>query len=317
MARDDADIDRAKSGVPEIHRPRHAAGALTNHFSSVDSLRESTPLQGSEIAERERFNLGMGFIGRDSSETAPGFILSGAIAAARAVQITATEKRKNEDERFALGQMKQALEQRLAELDREIAAIDKRLEDIRQRRIVIADQMEALDDVERLRRSGKLDPNNPAHARLLRVAGISESEARGGDLATIIALRRQILGNEDDALGNEHNSLLKYRGVVAYERQGVVGALGEIENADTDEARILAERRAKTVLGSQQLGEAATQTTDCQARIVAADAVGVAQESERFNRNAVAGNRSEIVGTATPGFELDTPLPTGGAPLPR
>jgi hypothetical protein len=277
-------------------------------------------MHGSEIAERERFNLGIAFIGRDSSESAPSFILSGAVAAARKVQITETEKRRHEDERLALDQMTKALAARLAELDAEIAAIDKRLEEIRQRRIVIADQMEALDEVERLRKSGKLDSNNPAHARLLRAAGISDAEARGGGLATIIAQRRQALGNEDETLGNEQTGLLKRRDVVARERVAVVAAQNEIESADTDEARILAERRARTTLGAQQLGEAATQSTDNQARIIAADAVAANErpdqraDSAALNRNAIAGNDGAVANTGAVSFELDSP-PAPSTPL--
>lgn len=312
MAFDAKDIGRLRAAVPPAYQPpHHAAGALTIHFSSADSLRESAPMHGSEIAERERNNLGLAFIGRGITQSAPSFLLSGA-QAVRTIQINETEKRKRGDDiRFALDQAKAALVARLAELDAELAAIDKRLEEIRQRRIVIADQLEALDDIEQIRRSGKkLDARNPAHRRLLEAAGISEYDANGDGYALVISQRRHALGNEDEALGTEHNSLLKYRGVVAYERQGVVGALDEIENADTEEARILAERRATITLGAQQLGEAAYQTDSDRAKLTAADAVAANEQSpsradsQTFARSATTKDDSLVASEGVATFKL-------------
>lgn len=312
MARDDASNIGGRAAVPaNFQPPSNAAGALTSQFDLSADGGLSMIARRNAREELTLANLSHAFLERNTSEavTAPGFLLSGA-QAVNTTQIMQTEKRKRDDGiRFALDQAKAALLARLAKLDAEIAAIDKRLEEIRQRRIVIADQMEALDEIERIRRSGKkLDPNNPAHRRLLEAGGITEAQANSENYALVIRQTRSRLSNEDESFGTEHNSLLKHRGVVAYERQGVVGALGEIENADTDEARIFAERRATTTLGAQQLGEAATQTTSVQARMVAADAVGASADSEAYNRVAVV-DVSQTRNATDQSFDWDAPPP--------
>lgn len=328
MARDDAETGRPKAAIPDNFQPAPGTGSrLSNHFLSVDSLRESTPLQGSEIdrtaQERDRHNRGAAFVAGDSDQAAPGFLLTGAQATARKSHMTVIEQRKRDDERFASDQMKAALDARLAALDAELLALDTRIGEIEQRRIAIGDNLEALDELVQIERSGqKIDPNNPEHARLLRKAGIDPDKADKATLAEIIARRRRELGLEDEALDAEWNAKMKRRGQVATEREAVAGARDEIERANTDEARILAERRAATMLGAQQIGEAASQTESRSAKIIAADAVAANErpdlraDSETYNRRAALADRNSVVDASGKDFEQDSATTSTMRPAP-
>lgn len=311
MARD-AETDRLKSAIPDMYRPpRNAGGLLTSYFSSsVDLLRKSTALQGSEIADRDRFNLGMGFLNKGDAnpEATPSFILPGALAAARKLQIARHEEERHRDVRVALEQYRAALADRLAALNAELEALNREIDEIETRRTEIGASLEALDEIERLKRSGKLDPSNPAHAALLRTAGITPEEAKRDDLLDVIQRHRRDLDREDGTLETLWNAKVKRRDQVALERLDVIGAQQEIENADTDEARLLAERRAATVLGAQQLGEAALQTDSNRAKVIAADAVTDAEGSERravsanLNHNSVEANKRVVMASDTKEF---------------
>jgi hypothetical protein len=150
MAIDANDIERLKAAVPDDHQPPpQAAGSLSSVFvSSVDSLRESTPLQGSEgnrhaADELERHNLGMAFLGGGNDDAAnPGFLLNGAQATMRHARTEKVEQRRRDDDRrhviaLVLSQIearnRQIAEnlQRLEELDRQETALNRHLARLR------------------------------------------------------------------------------------------------------------------------------------------------------------------------------------------
>jgi|GEM_PF-3139287 len=314
MAHDEADIGRLKAAVPDIYRPRDAAGMLSNRFDfSVDLRSKSTALQGSDAdpvglanrlataSARELHNLSVGFVAGNGDRSGAGFLLTGAQVSAQIAQRTETQQRGRDDERFALNQadtaLKAALDARLKALDAELGAIDTRLEEIRLRRIEITDSLDAMDDIEQLARDGKLDKNNEAHRRLAQKAGIDPDKLNAADIARIIAQRRGELDAEDGALDTEWNRKMKRRGQIVIERKGVADARGELENANTDEARLLAERRARSVLGAQELGEAASETRNQTAKVIAADAVGISAKSESQNRNAALDTDTFLTGS--------------------
>lgn len=293
MALDASEIERLRAAIPDTHKPPNNTGGLLSHRfeAQVDPAHETSVARDSEL---EQHNLGMAFLADAAAnpDTAnPNFRLTGGLAAIRALD---TEKRQHEERElweFALDQYRAALDRRLAALDAELAAIDERLEEIRLRREAIGDEMEAIDELTRLKRSGKFDPNNPAHVRLAQTAGLPPDEVARMNAADLI-LRRQALDRENADLEEEWNERMKRRGEVVNEREAVVEARAEIEHADTAEARIMAERRAATVLGVQQLGEAAYQTHGTDAKRIAADAVAgkeadaVREESQAYNRRA-------------------------------
>ncbi|SFF97178.1 hypothetical protein SAMN05518801_104257 [Novosphingobium sp. CF614] len=140
MAYDDADIGRPKAAIPKnFQPPPESRGRLTNDFLSVDSLRESTPLQGSETAvamvdyraaddSRERHNLGMNFLAdaADNPDAAnPGFLLPGALANAHAARVAQSEQRQRDDDRrFIISQI-EARNRQIAENLKRLEILDK------------------------------------------------------------------------------------------------------------------------------------------------------------------------------------------------
>lgn len=174
-------------------------------------------------------------------------------------------------------------------MNAELQAIDERLEEIRKRREQIGEELEALDDLDALVASGITpDPNNPAHRRLIQKAGIDPERMRGNAIAALIGQRRRDLDGENGQLDEEWNERMKRRGEIIAERREVRGALSDVNNADSEEARILAERRARTALGVQQLGEAVYVSERREARLIAADAVA-ANEQEPLQARARCG----------------------------
>lgn len=312
MAFDATDIQRLKAAIPTSYQPpRGAGGMLSSQFdSSVDLRSKSTAMHGSEI---DRHNLGLAALANPDA-IVPGIMLTGAHATARAVQRERHEREQRKDAEFTYDQVRQELQRRLAKFDAELAAIERRLKEISERREKIGDEMEALDELAKLK--GKFDPNNPAHARLARRAGITPEEAAQADGAAILR-RRQELAREDSGLDDEWNAKIKRRDVVLKERKPVADALAEIERADTEEALILAERRATTTLGAQQLGEAAYQTRRQDAKFLAADAVAQAEreplrtDSQIWNRQAVESVDKVITGSVDE-FDFDDAPPSAG-----
>lgn len=241
---------------------------------------------------------------------------------------TATEekKRRETDAKFALDQARKALEERLRQLDAELAAIDADLKRIRAERADIKTGLEALDELRELRASGKLDLNNPAHQKLLKRAGISVEEMRRGDQDAILAARQAALLGRDQELEVQENERLKSRERVLLEREDVVGALDEIENADDPASAARAVARAETTLGVQQIAEATYQSDSTEAKVFAADTVAQAEdadvqaESGAYTREGVA-QVAAVTDIGTADFDFDAPpaqgsVAEGVAPTP-
>lgn len=324
MAFDAKDIERLKAAIPDHHQPQaDAAGSLASVFSSVDPRSGSTALQGSGLTELDRYNYGSAYVD-NPDQGSPSFLLNGSQLTARQAKQQAQHNREQAEERSFVDRVLAALDARLAALDARLFEIDNRLEAIRLRREAIGTEMEALDELEALKRSGKLDPNNPHHAELLRAAGITADEAMGDDFAATVTRRRQALNDEDDALEGETNARLLERGEVQALRNEAWAAKQDIENADSEEARVRAERRASSLLGVHELAGAAYETQDKQARNIAANAVGknevvaVRRDSLAYNNAAAASDSDAIAGAKVRGFELDEEMPGNNSPaLPK
>lgn len=302
MALTITDIAALKSTVPERFRPDPASiRPLIQSFGAVAELRSATLMyEGGAshnahefltsddplVSDRAREMAGMALAG-DADATA-AFVFTGAQMARRMEAENQREDERRRDE-LVYDQIRAALDARLAELDAELARIDARLGEIRERRDELAERMEALDDLDTLAKSGKLDPDNPAHAALLRRAGIDPRTPRES-IADVIAQQRRDTAREDEALEREWNERMKRRDEVIREREDVRAARREIESANTPEAMEQAQRRARTVLGAQQLGEAAYQTDNQRAKTIAADAVAANERSDR-TASSTASNR--------------------------
>ncbi|QIG79455.1 coiled-coil domain-containing protein [Stakelama tenebrarum] len=288
MALSQSDIEELKAAVPPHMRPAAGAGALLPASFGLASAHDY------DNGPPEQQNTVPAFVGPLSGPDTQKLIVetvrqfdagqidtTSLIIPANLGKLRATAEKRKRDQRSADLLLLDLLDRRLAELDAELAAIDGRLSEITRRRNEIGESMEALDELARLQARGEVDPNNRVHAALLRKAGISPDEAQGDGLSAAIVRRRHQLGGEDDALAAEWNEKMKRRGEVMRERQDVITARAEIENADTDEARIAAETRATTLIGAQQLGEAAYQSDNESAREIAADAVAATEEEAR------------------------------------
>ena len=308
MAFTDAEIAELKSLVPQQHRPRaEHSDLLSNRFySAADVLASAArvnPGGGNPLTDDNAREMA-GLIFADDPEASASFILTGAQASKQAYGESHEEKQRRKD-RETYDLIRNALDQRLAELDVELAEIDARLGVINDLRSQIADKLDAIDDLERLVANGTLDPNNPAHAALLRRAGYSTEDTEQDDFAERLRHDRADLAHKDGALETEWNRKMKRRGEVVAERREVEAARAEIESADTPQAMENAERRAQTLLGSQQLGEAAYQTESQKAKQIAADAVGVSAKSEDYNREAAALNEAKVIESDLDAFDPD------------
>lgn len=304
----DTDGKDLKAIIAALYPPPLEAGGKLSGIFSVDSRSESTALQGSQ--KLDIHNLGMAFASNGDT-SGPSFILTGSQAALRNARFAQHEHRQQEEQSvdLALSQARADLAARLAALDAELAAIDARMAEIVERCAAIGESMDALQDIDDLVASGKLDPNNPAHAALLRKAGIDPDSAHDNDdWAEIIRQRREELSREDGGLDSEWNDLLARRGRVAKRRGDIADALADISQADTEEAKYSALQHAQTVAGVRALGGAAFETDDEGRKLIAADAVGVSAKSEEYNQQA-ATDKENFVSTNDELDWEDTKLP--------
>ncbi|MEJ7925999.1 hypothetical protein WG908_04415 [Sphingobium sp. AN641] len=322
MAFDATEIQRLKAAIPIDYRPRpQAAGQLTNDFLAVDLLRKSTALEGTE---RDRHNLGMAYLNSPDADAAgPTFLLTGAQAVARNAQVIQSERAEHDITDFAFDQMRENLRRHIERLNAMLVDIDAAMKKIHTRRDEIGQELEALDELTRLKRSGKFDLNNPAHAQLARSAGLSPEEL---DRMSVhdLRMRRRDLDREDGQLEDQWNKWLKLRKGIVKERDAAVEIEAELAAADTAEVRILAERRASSLLGVQQIAEVAYIAEDRSVKIRAADAVAsneqaaVRTESQTYNRDAVLRNEGAILNKDSDDFELaDAVSSTKSANVPK
>lgn len=96
----------------------------------------------------------------------------------RSDQSQAAKKKKDKENSL----LRRALKQLLDQIYEEIAAIDKRLEEI-------DTELQELEHLQDLAEKGTLDPNNPAHAKLLQKYGITQDDLDIGRLSIMLAER--------------------------------------------------------------------------------------------------------------------------------
>ncbi len=91
----------------------------------------------------------------------------------------AARKKKEKDRAMIRTALKQLLD-RLEDIYREIEAINQRLEEI-------DTEITELERLQQLAEHGTLEPNNPAHANLLKKYGITQEDIESGRLSLILA----------------------------------------------------------------------------------------------------------------------------------
>lgn len=250
------EAETKRNNLPDKYRAdAESSGALTDDFSHNAYEFQSKAL--ANISE--------------SGSDAP-IILSGSQQAIKQHQLNETTRKKREREAHFVNVLDR-LNQRLEELNLLIDEANERLEQINDRQLEIGDQLEALDELDELLNTGQLDTHNPIHQRIMKRAGISH-EVAATDIAVLISEQRTTaLGQEHDDLEDENNTLIRRRNDLEAEREQVLTVMAEIENADTPEAREIAEERAQNILDNSKLTDLAAQTDDQDVKAMPANAV--------------------------------------------
>lgn len=291
------EAETKRNNIPDKYRADAASsGALTGSFSHNAYEFQSTAL--ANISE--------------SSSAAP-IILSGSQQAIKQHQLTETTRKKREREAHFVNVLDR-LSQRLEELNELIDETTERLDQINDRQLEIGDQLEALDELDELSNTGQLDTHNPIHQRIMKRAGISP-EAPAADIAVLISEQRAVLGREHDDLEDENNTLIRRRDELEAEREQVLTVMAEIENADTPEARAIAEQRAQNILDHSELTDLAAQTDDQELKAMAAKAVAQTDNGDvstnlAETKLAVSSSKEDFVDSDADSFSFDAPSPS-------
>ena len=186
-------FDEGETGSGEIERakPAGAAPAFAREFrKAVGTIASPERELTRKLLELSRSGDTAQSVGYRAPTGKP-------IASPHALQ---AKRRREEDDRFTLRTAQQILEARLAAIEARLHEIDKRLEKIEE-------ELGAIDEIERLRAIGALDPRNAEHAALLRSVGITPEEAETKDITPILLDRRDALAGEREGLQREQQGL--------------------------------------------------------------------------------------------------------------
>ena len=153
---------------------------------------------------------------------------------------SARQRKKQQDNSFTYQLLQQQLQQQLDVIDAEISRIDARVADIDKQLDEIDDAKLAMDELEELQTNGKLDPNNPRHAALLRRAEIDPDEVEEDNLDVLLVQRRQELEQQEQALTSERDKLLEDRQQLQTTRDKLAEAKDKLD-ANPDSPAALAE----------------------------------------------------------------------------
>ena len=290
------EAETKRNNIPDKYRADAASsGALTGDFSHNAYEFQSKAL--ANISE--------------SGSAAP-IILSGSQQAIKQHQLTETTRKKREREAHFVSVLDR-LNQRLEELNALIDETNERLDQINDRQLEIGDQLEALDELDELSNTRQLDTNNPLHQRIMKRAGINPGSVV--DIAVLISEQRAALGQEHDDLEDESNTLIRRRDELEAERDQVLTVMDEIENADTPEARAIAEERAQNILDNSALTDLAAQTDDQDVKAMAANAVAQSDNGDvsanlAETNLAVSSSREDFIDSDADSFSFDAPSPS-------
>lgn len=291
---------KAGARVPALIRDFGTANAVDNFsVSPVDERSSSTALQGGENLTRKLLDLGRG---QDTAETIGYRSIGKQVESEQRVE---AKRRKEDDLRFALRTAREILDERLAEIAERRAEIAKRLGEIEI-------ELDALDDLERLQAKGvAIDPNNPAHAAMLRRAGIAPEKIKPGeDIALLLLSRRLGLADERDALSRE-DAALKFEGET-------ITSLRDDADANPDDPAVLARLAAlgRTDSGARILGGVAQSAVNDDLKATAADAASSGTAFRDLAREGAVDTDAYL----SDGDDLDWDTPTaprpGGLPKP-
>ncbi|MDQ0465568.1 chromosome segregation ATPase [Caulobacter ginsengisoli] len=227
---------------------------------------------------------------------------------------TAEEKKRREAEtKFAMDQARKALDEHIQRLKDEIAESDRKVAAWNRK-------IAALAELKRLHDSGKLDPNDPAQAALIRAAGLTASDLEGDDAGAL-------LDTEITAATRSRDAEIE-RGSVLRDRLSEAEDLSARMDADPDSPELQAEalRLRATTPGVQKLGAATFQADSAEAKATVAAIVAKGEDADVQAESAVFNGKvvSDVVSVADTGgasFSFDDPptqssVAEGVAPTP-
>lgn len=311
----EAEIKRSQ--IPAEYRADGAdGGALTSNFAfarerenlGVESAQSAPSIPRDGEFSHSQYELHSQALATtlDEGEGA-SIMLSGAQQQKRIGDEAQGSRKRRDREQYYLD----ALDAHIARLDARIAEIDADIQRINTRRLEIGDQLEALDELERLNTSGKLDVRNAEHQKLLKKAGVPPN-ASTADIAVLVENERKNLGSEDDALEQESNDLIKERGTLQAERDEALSVRDALEKADTPEALEIAQERAQSIMGQTALNGAAYLSGDTNDKIAAANMIGRVDAGQSNDKLALASateDRGEVMDADIDDFSFDAPAP--------
>ncbi len=111
------------------------------------------------------------------------------------------------EERRIVQNKKKEKDRHFNELKQLIEHLNDRLEKIDQRLEEIEAELGEIDKLEKLAEEGKLDPNNPEHAKLMKKYNIKEKDIETGHIFAILGGRRSELETERGALEEERKDV--------------------------------------------------------------------------------------------------------------
>jgi len=314
----EAEIKRNQ--IPEQYRAHGAdSGALAHDFAFADErhnldfqrARSAPPITGDGAFSHSEYELHSQALATTLGEgESAGVMLSGAQQQKRIADEARSGRKRREREQRHLA-MLDAIDAHIARLDARIAEIDLELDRINARRMEIGDQLEALDELERLNASGKLDVRNAEHQRLMKKAGIP-SDTPAADIDILIENERQSLSGEDGALEQESNDLIRERDELKAEREEALAVRDALDNADTPEALEIAQERAQSILSTSQLTDLALQSDQSATRNAAAKIVAKTDGNalgDDLAQSSVTETKSDVLKADMDNFNFDAPAP--------
>ena len=195
--------------------------------AAMRRLRDSELIQ-----EQQAFQRQVSGAAADAGE------IASAAGAARRITEEADRAEKERKERTDREILLDLIDNRIGQLDDMIEWYD--------RQIAEADAaLDAIDEIEELIENGQLDPNNPAHAELLRLAGIDPDELED-DPAGVLSRAREAWRDRRDHIAG-------LRGDADREREGLRQRRAEVDAADTVEERAAWQREALELNEQDQL----------------------------------------------------------------
>lgn len=256
--------------------------------------------------DRTIYNLGM------NTTEVGSFIATGSMASRLAQLDEQQERKRKDDEKFALDRAREALQRYIERLEGDLAASESRVDEIDRR-------LEATRELKRrIARGEAIDPSDKRTAELLRQAGISAEDAKRGDLSDLLNNKER----EDTAARNrelEEQERIKTR-INDAKRQAAELDTQARAGTFTPEIAERLTAQARTDEGVRQLSNTAFHAQRQETKNELADLVGSVEHVEVragslavASESVAANSTSEFASDESDSFDFDAPSPGSAA----